>query len=88
MDLFHLFRINMWYFREGELSKKREISLTYSTYVSKIIFNYILKPVLTMQARVAQSVERGTFNPKVVGSSPSAGVSFYSILTFVVVKLS
>ena len=26
-----------------------------------------------MQARVAQSVERGTFNPKVQGSSPCPG---------------
>ena len=28
-------------------------------------------------ARVAQSVERGTFNPKVQGSSPCPGDSFY-----------
>ena len=28
-------------------------------------------------ARVAQSVERGTFNPKVQGSSPCPGDLFY-----------
>ena len=28
------------------------------------------------RARLAQSVERWTFNPTVVGSSPTSGVSF------------
>ena len=43
--------------------------------------------MLSIQGRIAQSVKRGTINPKGVGSSPSMGVSFYSILTFVIVKL-
>ena len=31
-------------------------------------------------ARVAQLVERGTFNPKVSGSSPAPGVASFSLL--------
>ena len=30
-----------------------------------------------IQARLAQSVERGTFNPKVKGSSPLSGEIFF-----------
>ena len=32
------------------------------------------------QARLAQSVERGTFNPEVKGSSPLSGVSILQTL--------
>ena len=31
-----------------------------------------------MSARLAQSVEHGTLNPRVVGSSPTSGAFFYA----------
>ena len=41
---------------------------------SKNIFKiYILIIPLSLSARLAQSVERGTFNPEVKGSSPLSG---------------
>ena len=38
-----------------------------------IIYNIVL---LVIQARLAQSVERWTLNPTVVGSSPTLGLVF------------
>ena len=38
--------------------------------------NLNLFPIV-IQARLAQSVERGTFNPKVKGSSPLSGECFF-----------
>ena len=35
-----------------------------------------------MYARLAQSVERGTFNPEVKGSSPLSGGDFYYFFSF------
>ena len=35
-----------------------------------------------MQARLAQSVEHGTLNPGVVGSSPTLGAIFYGFMQF------
>ena len=34
------------------------------------------RSILTLQARLAQSVEHGTLNPRVVGSSPTLGAIF------------
>ena len=35
-----------------------------------------------MSARLAQSVEHGTLNPGVVGSSPTLGALFYGFMQF------
>ena len=40
-----------------------------------IIMNLVM--YFIMQARLAQSVEHGTLNPGVVGSSPTLGATFY-----------
>jgi hypothetical protein len=39
-----------------------------------ITVNTIVTKLLICTARLAQTVERGTFNPEVEGSSPSSGV--------------
>ena len=41
---------------------------------------YIIKVIITSQARLAQSVERRPFKPVVVGSSPTDGNNIFSYL--------
>ena len=54
------------------------INFRSSKYKFKIISRFLFVNIENelRQARLAQSVERWTFNPTVVGSSPTSGVSF------------
>ena len=66
------------------LSSKQEIpssnlggaSLFFSPTLSQSRFIMYLHPFANMSARLAQSVEHGTLNPGVVGSSPTLGALF------------
>ena len=69
-------------------------SVFYSYFIHKIFtysvnFGTFLKLQIRMRAsraRLAQSVERWTFNPTVVGSSPTSGASFFSIFILITKK--
>ena len=70
------------------LSSKQEIpssnlggaSLFFSPTLSQSRFIMYLHPFANMSARLAQSVEHGTLNPGVVGSSPTLGALFAAFM--------
>ena len=43
----------------------------------KLVLNLTFFPDASQEARLAQSVEHGTLNPRVVGSSPTLGGIFF-----------
>ena len=62
--------------------------LSWSCFVTETckIYTHSIKTINHMrfdnQARLAQSVEHGTLNPRVVGSSPTSGDNFFFFFLF------
>ena len=67
----------------GFISQTSPFCRQYKHYYVSTLSRRLYKPYIinTERARLAQSVERWTLNPTVVGSSPTLGAPFYYILT-------
>ena len=63
--------------RQGRQRRRKQTGKSQGVYVPFVThFKKVYLSPLTTNARLAQSVEHGTLNPRVVGSSPTSGDLF------------